>query len=212
MTMHWWSRAHLGWMFEPEDSATEEQEKPSEAGFYAIILSKVIDEVSILQNIFLKILLFLSNHWPWTQLLMNRPLKWSTSLFWCFVCLRILQAPSPLELGLTETPLCEESKVCIFLELTRRDIFKVEILWLFLKVPIFPHFNVAATLLLYWTTWTEPSKLLLMFPWQRAVVAIEWDSSMVSAVGSNHFCQRQSSVAPLKTSTNFAFFIGTIQE
>ena len=49
-------------MFEPEDSATEEQEKPSEAGFYAIILSKVIDEVSILQNIFLKILLFLSNH------------------------------------------------------------------------------------------------------------------------------------------------------
>ena len=36
-------------MFEPEDSATEEQEKPSEAGFYAIILSKVIDEVSILQ-------------------------------------------------------------------------------------------------------------------------------------------------------------------
>ena len=43
-------------MFEPEDSATEEQEKPSEAGFYAIILSKVIDEVSILQNIFLKIL------------------------------------------------------------------------------------------------------------------------------------------------------------
>ena len=38
-------RAHLGWMFEPEDSATEEREKPSEAGFYAIILNKVIDEV-----------------------------------------------------------------------------------------------------------------------------------------------------------------------
>ena len=38
-------RAHLGWMFEPEDSATESQEKPSEAGFYAIILNKVIDEV-----------------------------------------------------------------------------------------------------------------------------------------------------------------------
>jgi len=37
-------RAHLGWMFEPEDSATEDREKPSEAGFYAIILSKVIDE------------------------------------------------------------------------------------------------------------------------------------------------------------------------
>jgi len=37
-------RAHLGWMFEPEDSATESQEKPSEAGFYAIILNKVIDE------------------------------------------------------------------------------------------------------------------------------------------------------------------------
>ena len=38
-------RAHLGWMFEPEDSAIEALEKPSEAGFYAIILNKVIDEV-----------------------------------------------------------------------------------------------------------------------------------------------------------------------
>jgi len=37
-------RAHLGWMFEPEDSATEDQKRPSEAGFYAIILGKVIDE------------------------------------------------------------------------------------------------------------------------------------------------------------------------
>jgi len=37
-------RSHLGWMFEPEESATEDREKPSEAGFYAIILSKVIDE------------------------------------------------------------------------------------------------------------------------------------------------------------------------
>jgi len=37
-------RAHLGWMFEPEDSATEDQKRPSEAGFYAIILDKVIDE------------------------------------------------------------------------------------------------------------------------------------------------------------------------
>jgi len=37
-------RAQLGWMFEPEDTATEDREQPSEAGFYAIILSKVIDE------------------------------------------------------------------------------------------------------------------------------------------------------------------------
>ena len=37
-------------MFEPEDSATEDREKPSEAGFFAIILSKVIDEVSIFQS------------------------------------------------------------------------------------------------------------------------------------------------------------------
>jgi len=37
-------RSQLGWMFEPEDSATEEREQPSQAGFYAIILSNVIDE------------------------------------------------------------------------------------------------------------------------------------------------------------------------
>jgi len=37
-------RAHLGWMYEPEDTATDDREKPSEAGFYAIILSNVIDE------------------------------------------------------------------------------------------------------------------------------------------------------------------------
>jgi len=37
-------RAHLGWMFEPEDTAVEEREKPSKAGFYAIIVNKVIDE------------------------------------------------------------------------------------------------------------------------------------------------------------------------
>lgn len=37
-------RAHLGWMFEPEDTATEDLDKPTEAGFYALILSKVIDE------------------------------------------------------------------------------------------------------------------------------------------------------------------------
>jgi len=37
-------RSQLGWMFEPEDSATEDREQPSQAGFYAIILSNVIDE------------------------------------------------------------------------------------------------------------------------------------------------------------------------
>lgn len=31
-------------MFEPEDTATEDLDKPTEAGFYALILSKVIDE------------------------------------------------------------------------------------------------------------------------------------------------------------------------
>ena len=45
-------RAHLGWMFEPEDSATEDQKRPSEAGFYAIILDKVIDEVRFVQSHF----------------------------------------------------------------------------------------------------------------------------------------------------------------
>ena len=45
-------RAHLGWMFEPEDSATEDQKRPSEAGFYAIILDKVIDEVRFVQRHF----------------------------------------------------------------------------------------------------------------------------------------------------------------
>ena len=45
-------RAHLGWMFEPEDSATEDQKRPSEAGFYAIILDKVIDEVRFVQSFF----------------------------------------------------------------------------------------------------------------------------------------------------------------
>ena len=39
-------------MFEPEDSATEDREKPSEAGFFAIILSKVIDEVSFSKILF----------------------------------------------------------------------------------------------------------------------------------------------------------------
>ena len=37
-------RAHIGWMFEPEDTAVEERQKPSGAGFYAIIVNKVIDE------------------------------------------------------------------------------------------------------------------------------------------------------------------------
>ena len=46
-------RAHLGWMFEPEDSATEDQKRPSEAGFYAIILDKVIDEVRFVESHFL---------------------------------------------------------------------------------------------------------------------------------------------------------------
>jgi len=41
-------RAHLGWMFEPEDSATPDRGRPSDAGFYALILSKLIDEDSIL--------------------------------------------------------------------------------------------------------------------------------------------------------------------
>ena len=37
--------AHLGWMFEPEDLLTgPAQDRPSPAGFYAIILDKVIDE------------------------------------------------------------------------------------------------------------------------------------------------------------------------
>ena len=39
-------------MFEPEDSATEDQKRPSEAGFYAIILDKVIDEVRFVQSHF----------------------------------------------------------------------------------------------------------------------------------------------------------------
>ena len=39
-------------MFEPEDSATEDQKRPSEAGFYAIILDKVIDEVRFVQRHF----------------------------------------------------------------------------------------------------------------------------------------------------------------
>ena len=39
-------------MFEPEDSATEDQKRPSEAGFYAIILDKVIDEVRFVQSFF----------------------------------------------------------------------------------------------------------------------------------------------------------------
>eukprot|EP00088_Acartia_fossae_P004932 TRINITY_DN12157_c0_g1_i2.p1 TRINITY_DN12157_c0_g1~~TRINITY_DN12157_c0_g1_i2.p1 ORF type:complete len:173 (-),score=26.89 TRINITY_DN12157_c0_g1_i2:227-745(-) len=38
--------AHVGWMFEPEDllSSTRVQPKPSQAGFYGIILKKVISE------------------------------------------------------------------------------------------------------------------------------------------------------------------------
>merc|ERR1711864_12427 len=32
--------AHLGWMFEPEDTADTSRLKPSEAGFYALILDK----------------------------------------------------------------------------------------------------------------------------------------------------------------------------
>ena len=39
-------------MFEPEDSATEDQKRPSEAGFYAIVLDKVIDEVRFVQSHF----------------------------------------------------------------------------------------------------------------------------------------------------------------
>jgi len=35
---------HLGWMFQPEDDDFSEREKPSEAGFYAMIVSKIIDE------------------------------------------------------------------------------------------------------------------------------------------------------------------------
>ena len=37
-----------------------------------------------------------------------------SNLKWCFAYFRISQAPSPLELGLTETQLCEESEVCTF--------------------------------------------------------------------------------------------------
>jgi len=37
-------RTHVGWMFEPEDLVTDGQLKPSQAGFYGIILKKVIDE------------------------------------------------------------------------------------------------------------------------------------------------------------------------
>ncbi len=38
--------AHLGWMFEPEDTLVlrPAQDRPSPAGFYALILDKVIDE------------------------------------------------------------------------------------------------------------------------------------------------------------------------
>ena len=36
--------AHLGWMFEPEDSDLINLEKPSSSGFYALIVSKIIDE------------------------------------------------------------------------------------------------------------------------------------------------------------------------
>ena len=37
-------------MFEPEDSATPDRGRPSDAGFYALILSKLIDEVRTLGN------------------------------------------------------------------------------------------------------------------------------------------------------------------
>ena len=37
---------HLGWMFQPEDEIEDErlQEKPTEIGFYGLILDKLIDE------------------------------------------------------------------------------------------------------------------------------------------------------------------------
>ena len=35
---------HIGWMFDPEDTVTEDQERPSSAGFYGIVLGKVIHE------------------------------------------------------------------------------------------------------------------------------------------------------------------------
>ncbi|XP_055638165.1 protein cereblon-like isoform X2 [Toxorhynchites rutilus septentrionalis] len=37
-------RTHLGWMFEPTESATSERYFPSENGFYALIYSNIISE------------------------------------------------------------------------------------------------------------------------------------------------------------------------
>jgi len=37
-------QTHVGWMFEPEDLLEKKQDRPSQAGFYGIILKKVIDE------------------------------------------------------------------------------------------------------------------------------------------------------------------------
>jgi hypothetical protein len=37
-------KGHLGWMFEPEETATFEQKFPSDKGFYALIYNQIISE------------------------------------------------------------------------------------------------------------------------------------------------------------------------